>query len=281
MRIVKLILLVPFIGALFFFTGSHLAGCNKKTVVDSVYIIRDTTITDSLTDIWTGLVAYYNFNNGSLMDSSGYGNNITFSNANPTSDRYGRPNNAFLFDGATAEMSVPNSPSLNPSAITLYAIFKINGFLGTECHANQILAKGGPDDYIDGWYVLRFDAFPACSLPVDSTKEIPIAGFGNNNSPDGEAAGTGGNNTSYLTKGVWYKVAYTYDGAISKMYINGVLVDSTIKSAPFTPNSYPLSIGYNEDPSWPYWFNGVIDEIRIYNRALGPAAIQALANQTN
>ncbi len=92
-------------GTLLFFTvffsmQTHLSSCQKEVIKnDTLYLkdtitihIRDTinprdilTIIDSINcscyNLNDGLVAYYNFNNGNLNDSSGNGNNIIFSNA--------------------------------------------------------------------------------------------------------------------------------------------------------------------------------------------------------
>ena len=99
---------------------THLSSCEKivhKT--DTLYLkdtltinTRDTinttdtlTIVDSINcscyDLTDGLIAYYNFNNGNLDDSSGHGNNIIFNNATKTTDRFGRANNAYLFNGTS------------------------------------------------------------------------------------------------------------------------------------------------------------------------------------
>jgi len=69
----------------------------------------------------------------------------------------------------------------------------------------------------------------------------------------------------------------------SKFYVNGVLISTATKSVSLTPNSLDLFIGRNDDPTslFPYWLNGVIDEIRIYNRALPQQAITELVNLTN
>ena len=53
-----------------------------------------------------GLMAYYNFNGGNLNDSSGLNNNIVFNNAVKTTDRFGKANNAYLFDGSSSYMQV-------------------------------------------------------------------------------------------------------------------------------------------------------------------------------
>ena len=126
-------------------------------------IIKDTIrIVDSSNcscyDLTDGLVAYYNFNNGSLKDSSGKGNHISFSNAVKTTDRFGTANNAYLFNGTGSYMQVPNSASLNrEGVITLMAILKMNGFYNGACHGNQIFQKGTK---------VRTRAFTACGLLI-------------------------------------------------------------------------------------------------------------------
>jgi hypothetical protein len=114
---------------LVFFAGTtQIAGCEKTTVqhdttvkivtdtVIKTVTVRDTlTLRDTLYTLTDGMVAYYNFDGGNLNDSSGHNNNISFSNALPAADRFGIPNNAYIFDGASSYMRVPNSASLNPS----------------------------------------------------------------------------------------------------------------------------------------------------------------------
>src|SRR5580658_8327807 len=129
MKTLKLLFALPVIVMFSLLSGSTFTSCSKS-VTDTVYIKHDsiiivydtTTVHDTSYDITSGMVAYYNFNGGNLNDSSGFNNNITFNNATPTADRFGRANNAYLFNGSSNYMDVPNSPSLNPSAITLYAI---------------------------------------------------------------------------------------------------------------------------------------------------------------
>jgi hypothetical protein len=71
---------------------------------------------------------------------------------------------------------------------------------------------------------------------------------------------------------VWYYVAYVYNGVDLRIYVNSVL-DNTppSRTGSLKTNSYPLLIGKYGTTS----FNGVIDEVRVYNRALSAAEIQA------
>jgi hypothetical protein len=227
------------------------------------------------------MIAYYNFNGGNLNDSSGYQNNITFSNATLTADRYGRPNNAYLFNGSSSYMSVPSSPSLNsPDNLTVYAIIKINGFYSGAFHSNQIVIKGY--DYANGNYKLNFIDTPNIAPQVDTATEHLDGSYGDNAAQDNTIINLGFMPTSHVSVGNWYRVAFTYDGMYAKLYINGVLEGTKMGTPPFTPTNTNLYIGAQMDPStlYPYWYNGVIDEIRIYNRALPAEAIAQLSNLT-
>ena len=277
--------MIPFLSI--FLVSSPITSC-KKTVHDiihdtltvhvhdttTLHVHDTTTVTDY--DLVDGLVAYYNFNGGTLNDSSGYNNNIVFNSATKTTDRFGNNNNAYLFDGNSSYMRTPSGPSLNPDNITLFAIVKINGFNNNICHINQILGKGTPDN-TNGFYTLRFDDHStSCVAPPNVSKEFFYGEYGDNN-PQGSDAGAG-IDTSVARTGQWYKVAFTYNGIVAKLYVDGQLKDSKQKTTLFTDNSNDLFIRRNESSSFHYFFNGVIDEIRIYNRALPSGAILQLNN---
>jgi Concanavalin A-like lectin/glucanases superfamily len=273
---------------LVFFAGStQIAGCAKSTVqhdttiktvtitdtVTKTVTVRDTlTLKDTVYTLTDGMVAYYNFNGGNLNDSSGHNNNIAFNNALPAADRFGVSNNAYSFDGAASYMRVPNSASLNPATgITIFAIVKVNGFYKGPCHINQIVGKGAPDDVL-GYYVLRFDDAglidgSGCSVAADTTKEFFYGSYGDN-TPYGNATGAVNDSFPFIHPGEWANVVFTYNGTVSKVYLNGALLATYTKSVTFTANTQDLYIGKTESSIFPYYFNGIIDEIRIYNKAI-------------
>jgi hypothetical protein len=252
-----------------------LPSCTKTTVTT---VVKNDTVTviDSSGNIRDGLVAYYNFNNGSISDSSGYNNNIVFNNATLTTDRFGNANNAYLFDGSSY-MTVANSASINPQiGISLMAIIKINAFYPGNCGVNNILSKGS-NDYVNGFYALRFTNFGACNNPIDSANELFYGAYGDNESGAGNDVI---DSNSTVKEGQWYNIIYTYEAGIGKFYINGILVNTMSKPVSFTPNTSDLYIGKHGDPTYPYYFNGVIDEIRIYDRALSSGDIYQLNHLT-
>jgi hypothetical protein len=205
-----------------------------------------------------------------LSDSSGYKNDIYFSNATKTVDRFGNENNAYLFDGASSYMTVKSSLSLNPREISIFAIIKVNGFYAGACGGNQICSKGYPYD-INGFYDMAFFDFSHNCGTIDSTNETFIGYYGDNFGGAGVVA-----DLVKIQKGTWYNLTYTYDGMTAKYYVNGVFQDSVNNSNGFTPNNEDLYIGKHQNPAFQYYFNGVIDELRIYNRVLTPAIIVKL-----
>jgi hypothetical protein len=274
MKFLKSILVAGFVASLFVTGGSTLSSCKKEIIRDTI-IKRDTIrIIDSVCyDLKDSLVAWYKFTGGSLKDSSGKNNNIVFNNATATTDRFGKVNNAYSFNGTSSYMSVPNSPSLNPqSAISIMSIIKVKDFYTGTCHANNILSKGW-NDFVNGFYALRYTDFKDCNSAIDPTKEVFYGTFGDNN--NGRAFA--GNLNLYVQKDKWINVIYTYGNGESNIYVDGILQDTRSQQTPtFTPNNLDLTIGKHGDPQYPYFVNGVIDEIRIYNKELCEGEVKAL-----
>jgi hypothetical protein len=210
-----------------------------------------------------GLRAYYPFN-GNANDVSGNNNHPVFNNASLTTDRFGNPSSAYLFNGTSNYMRIPNSPSLNTSnQLSLTAWVKVNGFYQGTCHGNNILMKGDNDPAI-GMYLLRFDDYgytnaQNCAIATPDIAHQNFYGKGSNLPPNGY--------TPYITQGQWISVVYTNDGATARLYVDCQLKIATAGTYSFT-NAYDLYFGRMNHATYPYWFNGVMDEIRIYDRAL-------------
>jgi hypothetical protein len=65
----------------------------------------------------------------------------------------------------------------------------------------------------------------------------------------------------------------TYDGMTLRLYVNGVQVSSKAKTGNLMKSANPLKIG--GDSSYGRYFQGTIDEVRIYNQELLPSEIVA------
>jgi hypothetical protein len=68
---------------------------------------------------------------------------------------------------------------------------------------------------------------------------------------------------SAIPVGAWTHLAVTFDGAMTRLYVDGEQVASLVETTPLTTSTGSLQIGGS---SYGEYFNGVIDEVRIYNR---------------
>ena len=222
-------------------------------------------------DLSLGLKAYYPFS-GNANDVSGNNNNPVFNNATLTADRLGNPNSAYHFDGVSSYMKILNSATLNTTnKLSLVVWVKPMGFYAGTCHGNAMIMKGDAD-YLTGNYLLRFDDGPYqnynnCSMPVDPLHQNF---YGNSVQvlPPGYSP--------YIQANQWYSVIVTYDGNVAKLYVNCELKGTFAQGSATFTNIYDLYFGRLNSASFPYWFNGDLDEVRIYDRALNIDEVNVL-----
>lgn len=202
-----------------------------------------------------GLLVYYPFN-GNADDKSGNGNKVTVNGASFKSGACGR---ARHFDGTDDYIEIADSPTLNPDTqITIEAWVKPD-FTSTGASGRAILSKGATSN-----------TAPEYVLAVDSAMHF----YFSMSDAAGEQYPVTAPTTPYqLHPGTWYHVAGTYDGAMARLYINGVLTDRRPANLPITDSTLPLYLGRLHNNNNAYW-RGIIDEVRVYNRALTEAEIR-------
>lgn len=221
-----------------------------------------------------GLMAYYPFN-GNAKDESGNNNHPVYNNATITADRFGNPNSAYHFNGVYQYMRIPNKPTLNfNNEISLSVWVRPTGFYYGICHASSIISKGG-GNYNPGNYALRFDDAlysmgSGCDGGICDTLHQNFRGTGTVLKPYGG---------EFIQKNKWYHVMYTNDGKYARLYVNCELKYVVAFPETFT-NDEDLFIGKSDDEFYPFWMNADLDDLRIYNRALEPAEIFALCEDT-
>ncbi len=220
----------------------------------------------------SGLVAYYPFN-GNANDESGLNHHPVFNNATLTEDRFDVPNSAYYFNGIDNHMRVPDAPDLNfTDQISIAVWVKPEGFYYGNCHGNSIIVKGLDTDPV-GRYTIRFEDAQHLN-GANCAVTIPDTLHQNYWAP---GAFSYGGYTPYVQKDEWVSVIYTYDGQEAKLYINCELVISNTTNLSFT-NPYDLFLGKLDSQTHPYWYKGVIDDVRLYNRALTEAEVRYIAS---
>jgi hypothetical protein len=209
-----------------------------------------------------GMVIGYPFI-GNAADSSGYNNNGIVSGAVLTAGKLGVPNTAYYFNGSSY-IRVPHATVLDTlNHFTIMAVFKPMGFYIGNCYGNAIVDKGSPD-YLSGNYALRFNAAAygnfSCSYFDTLHQNFQGLSYGQPYPPSAFPP--------YITYGTWYCVAYTVGTDSSRIYIDGVQKWSAHRGGSIGSNTQDLYIGHKNASGFPYWFHGVMDDVRIYNREL-------------
>jgi len=200
------------------------------------------------------LVGWWKFDEGTgdiAADSSGNGNDGTL-NGPVEWTTEGKIGGAMAFTGPYNFVLVPNDPSLNPTQEITIAAWINPSWTGN----NRILQKsteGSDNQYRlikEGGNNIRFHIPPASNFEV--TGNIP---------PQGE----------------WTHLAATYDGSMIRVYYDAVMVGEAAFNDDMSVSDGPLFIGnkWSQAPAGDE-FNGIMDDVRIYNRALSQSELQRL-----
>ena len=249
---------------------------SRKSVVWVLLVVLASAGT-GLGSLSDGLMAYYPFN-GNANDESGHGNNGTVYGATSTADRLGNPNRAYSFDGVDDYIFAPDSDSLDLTTTgtvaptgTLAAWVNVptgaNDDL-TAAVAKMIHSSGGGVSYS---LLNRLAGYTPGG--VYGTYQAILA-----DAHDGSSSTSAGYYHD-ISDGTWHHLAFTWDGPVGKMYIDGQ--DATESSSSGTGamvSTFGLYIGryyYVPHGTWYSW-DGSIDEVRIYDRALSADEIRGL-----
>lgn len=212
-----------------------------RTTLQDTYDWTISGDTESCT-INDGLVAYYPFN-GNVNDESGNGNNGTNNGAFPIYDRTGEISMAYLFTGTGDHISLGDVDFIGGSS-------------------NVTISWWQKLDVTDGADVISIGNFRARL----SAGNLAISPF-----IDGSATSLG---TMSVTAGLWQHIAFTYDGANTRLYLDGTLVDNLAITGAFDTNTGTKYIGTFENTG--NYLDGSVDELRIYDRTLSEADVTSL-----
>jgi gliding motility-associated-like protein len=214
----------------------------------------------------SGLVLYLPFN-GNTLDMSGNSNHATNFGATLTSDASGRANCAYSFNGSSNYMEIANSVSLQVDTnLSLCVKVKVQGFYRGICFGNSLIAKG-KNDFISGNYGLRFSS-PSAGCSRFDTGTQDYTGFCGGSYPFGIA-----DTKPYIISNNWDCVVFTFNGDTAKAYVNGVLRYKFKGGASIGKNIEDVFLGRMNNTTYPYWFKGEMDEVRIYKRALSSSEV--------
>jgi hypothetical protein len=196
------------------------------------------------------LVGWWTFDEGlgiTAVDWSGHGNHGALTNGPQWIGGY--YGDALAFNGSGAYVNCGNGPALTiQDEITIACWIKVASFTRTW---ETILAKGD-------------DSYRLSRGPGDGDS----VHFGCNGPTGGNL-----NGNTIVTDNTWHHVTLVYDGVNKIVYIDGVEDARMASDGQINQSSYDLYIGANSQQGGRF-LEGLVDDVRIYNRALPEDQIQ-------
>ena len=207
----------------------------------------------------SGLVAYYPFN-GNANDESGNGNHGNVNGATLTNDRFENTNSAYYFDGINDLITIPHSSLINFNASFESYTFSVWANSNDPSHSRLI----------NKWNEIIGTPFPI-SIQVDTEYGDGIIYDGSN---------IYGVNFGNIWDGQWQHLIFVVNSSINQIYayVNGSVVDSSSYPTSFsTENMVDLYLAFR--PIHNDYYQGFIDDLRIYDRVLNNQEIDSLYNE--
>ena len=215
-----------------------------------------------VSDLQKGLVGYWNFGAGSTTtltpDRTPNNNdgNVTGATISGITDRKGQSDKAYTFNGTSDNISITHNAVFNVSSITVSAWIKPTTLTGSSTIIGKKYSGGGARTW-----ELMYDLNGKLYWFISTDSQTILLD---------EAASA----TQAIVTGNWYYVVGTYSGGVSFLYINGVQVGTDTGGGTLDTNTLDILIAKNY--STPDYSDGVIDDVRIYNRALSATEVLAL-----
>jgi archaellum component FlaF (FlaF/FlaG flagellin family) len=208
------------------------------------------------------LVAYWKFDESSgttASDSSGNGNTGTlYGGLSSTGWRSGSScisGSCLRFDGTNDYIRITNSQSLD-----LQAPFSVEAWVyptATPSTWNSIIYAGGSRT-----------SQPYTEVELSLTSSRQVWWCTNNGLARCFNSGT-------VPLNAWSHIVGTWDGTTMRSYINGTQVGTMTLSGTVTEINNDALIGAGVDVTEPQYFNGIIDELKVFTKALTAAEVQA------
>jgi hypothetical protein len=212
-----------------------------------------------------GLVGWWP-GDGSAVDIAGANNGSLAGNA--TANAAGVAASAFGFDGTNGYVQIPDSLFLHQPNLTVEAWVRFSSL-------DSAGSGGSPagEQYIVFKQNTRSGNFEGFDVGKDRVGGSDFFRF-TVSSASGQIAEIRSSTT--VSAGVWYHVAAVRGSNFTQIYVNGQLERQTNVNFPQDYGSLPLFFGTSGQSYWDHKFNGNLDEVSLYNRALSANEIAAI-----
>lgn len=235
-------------------------------------VVSFTTQVDAVTQ---DLIASVSFTNRSTQDASGNNNHaIVVDNPTFTNDRKGNANSAIQLDGVNDYFYMADNNTLRPDALSISVWIK-PAAINNNSNRIQIYNKSRWNDSSAEMY----------SSLIKLNENGPGLTFMTNIKQNSNCqVAVGWQNFEFSSNfqlNTWHHLVFTYSGRSVRMYFDNVLVDQRDNLPANAIDSCPggeLKFGA-QLRDYPNYFNGAMDDIRIYRRAISTDEVRTLFNQ--
>jgi hypothetical protein len=226
--------------------------------------VNDSSNVSAFIDWNRSLVGWWTFNEKDrntthVFDMSTFSNNGTITGADTASGKLGH----------ALEFNRDSSDTVNlgqPAALQITGAMTISAWVyQTSLNTNQfIVAKSGSSGQ-RGWGMFCGADFATCAFVIAQDADTLVS--------------VGGNAIGVSETGAWMHLVGVYTPSSSlKLYKNGVLVDTNSVGIPAAQYDSPVDASIGSRLNLAHFFNGSIDDVMIFNRALSPEEINASFN---
>jgi hypothetical protein len=213
-----------------------------------------------------GLVLSLSFDDGTLADSSLEGQTVT-ANGNPTFVDGKVGAGALQFDGLT-QLTVADTKSLNiedEMSHSCWVKLEAQAYNTGAAQEMNIAEKG---EWTGNWL---------SHIKVGASSNLAAGAYYFAFAASSFAPVNVADNVREIHPGTWTHVAFTWDGTTRKLYVNGVLDGEDVPTGKLGKNSDPLEIGGRLAGNT-FMFRGLMDEFKLFNRALDADEVGKLAS---
>ncbi len=254
--LIELLVVVAVLALLASIVFSNLGGAREGARISNALSFQSQT--HSL--LGSDLVGWWNFNDPTsrYKDTSGYDNHGSCTSCPTVTDGVpGTGGSAMSFNGSDNIITINNSLTNGFDNLSVSAWF----YMKPSSNYRTIISKG-------------YHTNSVFEIRSNRDSEGPNIGSRINT-----VNGTASRSKTNYTNNDWHHILFSYNGLELQVYFNGEALDSVAITGSLIMNNHPLNIGRNTSPQGEF-MNGLIDDVRIYSRALSAQEVQTLYAQT-